>query len=263
MNLDSQLVELDKKGLFANNTDTQASHVVRSFSVLRSVTPDKIRYVARCINASHTANVSYNYTFQHANIQDRFDVDTSWIPVLHSKKTIKDTLDLCSNANYGEAYPAYLRSHTEVDLPPFVVVNPASVIKESIVQHELIHVPRINSWADTIRYPTHKAYEEIIADTFSPLRAYMTPFTYAFSDVPEYTTQNAITALWHLQRARSLLTFQVGKESAEYILMRMPYEEVKDFLIDNKKRRSIRHIIGETAEKGNVRYQVMKHRLSI
>ena len=256
MALDEEVLRLDGKGIFPFNDESEDEFVDRGNRLInRTDVKEGMHAYANTETYEHyrvhlrSDDVSVRFRAQQQRINERFGCDLSWVAVYYAHLgSLLDSYTLGSNASS-------VVNKDESDLhvkPPFILINPILffLIEGIVMSHELIHVPRNMAFVHPalITYPGQRKYEERVAHSPTlPSSIYG-------------TLMHPIDS-GQFFRFRAKLKSAFGS-NADYILIRTPYEEVKDFYFDGILGKP-RDVICRGAESGSLRYRVIKEKIGL
>jgi hypothetical protein len=238
MGLD-ELIFYDSKGIFPETYESEKEFLNRAefvykqkpiceyFDILK-----KSETVIRFADKEMTLKAA-------KDVEKRFKCDFSWINIF---------LGNLDSGVAGKCHNIFLKKYGFYQ--PFVILDYLLGDNISTARHEFIHAARTS--APSIGgYPSISFYgnqinnmEETISDSFEGIFSFHSFF-----------------ASWNLMRARNKLDRQIGKDFADYVIIRSNIDEIIEFYSRNGYK-DARSLICKKAGV-NLKYYIMKNRIGL
>ncbi len=233
MSLNRETLKLDRMGIFPASSESAKQHILRG-NVLLDESARLQRHIAETRFGGELDPYTNHKQIDWAvgKLKQRYGVDLSWVRIYTAY--LGDPF--LSEGAAGMCVPP------QGVVPPFVVLNSFTLPgRGDTLVHEMTHLPRVSSFDFDVIYARTHAFEERLARSHSIGQLLVI--------LPE--NFDYLKAKYKLWRAFG--------EKAGYVLMRMSYDEIKDFLIDDvlNIKGGPRDLIARLASKGYLKFQVI------
>lgn len=259
MSLDKEVLRMDSLGIFPRSYETAEQFVERGNQFLESSTSNQMYsyalYSARITdhcNKLYLPGVDDNLLIKKAaaKVNKRFNCDLSWVPAYYGNLG-----DLILFGGRGGVAFGSLDTGTKSKtyISPFIVLNSFQMTRAGELKsamHELVHIPRATAFNECITYAASRSFDEMLANF-----AYLSG---VFKPVPDASCRTMVEYI----RARAKFR-RAFKQMYGYALIRVPYEEVKDFFLEGLLSEDPKKTICIKAEDGDLRYRIIKERLGL
>lgn len=242
----TRAIEMDRMGIFSADRESVGGYLERAGMILASAAGANHRYLEARAQTQLQPLDSKTISDAVRNINSRFGVNLSWVGVYEGYLGDLSLESVAAGKCIGVREYRRGGKLTHIE-PSFVVVNSSLLFgKKSTAIHELTHFPRLLAFDFSVVYADTQNYEEILARSHSILQMLS----------PNRGIELLLSpAAWEYYKARLRLQAEFGRY-AGYVLMRMTYDEVKDWFID--RGLSPKEAISRSADRGNLRYRIVR-----
>jgi len=251
MTLDKEVLECDRFGVFPKPYEKPEEYVDRTRSIISaSDVGDKLGKVFKAhVRGAQLCNDIWQFPYDKRRkavekVKKKYDCDLRWVHVFYGDLQYDPVV-------YGSivGYAAPDIKINEFHVPRFVVMSiHFQTFAQSNLTHELVHTAR-NQLRDEIEYEFTHDLEEKLADEPSLIRRAVSLF--------RRSPKTNFKAWKYKMRLKAF------GDKAGYVMIRTPVEEMQDFYVDRKVSDDPKETICIMAEKGNLRYQIMKEKLRL
>lgn len=252
MSLDAELMKFDGMGLIPRENETKESYLHRCVKTIMPFPDSDLDKYARealkdeGIDEIFLPNDSDRLLIKEASrrVQARFGCDLSWVRVCYADMGLGDGLPRA----YSYGCIEFEKEGRLLIVPPLIVVNSAVFGKFATYMHEMVHIPTRCINAPQIAYAGWKKYHERVANEVT--------LFYQLKSLVEINPRISFEFLCIKHRLKRTLG-----HNANYVLIRLSYEEARDFFYERKLNPV--ELICRNAERGRLKYKIMKERLRL